>query len=377
VNESIRALLAASPLLVLVVMACGGSTRGPSAAPGDDSGSVTPESGTDDGGGTQGRDASSSDASSRGDGPEVNPLLDCSADPPQGAPQAAPLPTYAGQCPMLVAAPTENMITSSGNARQFLLAIPANLKPTEKLPVVFMWHWLGGSGSAFYTIGEIQQAVDQQRFLAVMPEKKGDVAYTWPFSVADSDARMAEEFQFFDDMLACVAHQFPTVNKNCVATAGVSAGALFTDQLAAARADHVSSFLSMSGGVGGVVRPWGNPAHKLPGIVLWGGPTDNCQNLLSFQTMSQTLESSLTSDGDFMIECVHNCGHAEPPVDPPMGESKLAPFWGFIFDHPFWMGAGQSPYLIKGLPSSFPSWCAIGAGKATPRTGMCPTSSGC
>jgi hypothetical protein len=174
-----------------------------------------------------------------------------------------------------------------------------------------------------------------------------------------------------------VAHQYPTVNKNCVSTAGVSAGALFTDQLAAARADRLSSFLSMSGGVGGVVRPWGSPAHKLPGIVLWGGPTDECQNLLSFQTLSQTLEGSLTSQGDFMIECVHNCGHAEPPVDPPMGQSKLAPFWGFIFDHPFWLGAGQSPYEIKGLPSSFPSWCAIGAGKATPRTGTCPTSSGC
>ena len=368
-----RLLLAAAPAIFAVVAACGGSTS--SQPNGDDSGVVVDSGGTGDDV-AQGMDAAIS-RDTGGSDVNVNPLLGCNADPPQGAPQASPLPTYSGTCPMLVPAPTENMITSSGNARQFLLAIPANVQQNEKLPVVFMWHWLGGSGTDFYNIGQIQQAVDQQRFLAVMPEKKGDLKYVWPFTVIDSDARMAEEFQFFDDMLACVAKQFPTVNKNCVSTAGVSAGALFTDQLAAARADRLSWFLSLAGGTGGVVRPWGNPAHKLPGIVLWGGPTDDCANLLNFQMLSQTLEGSLTSQGDFMIECVHNCGHAEPPVDAPMGQSKLAAFWGFIFDHPFWLGPGQSPYAIKGLPMTFPSWCAIGAGKATPRTGTCPTPPGC
>jgi hypothetical protein len=304
-------------------------------------------------------------------------FLACNQTPPQGAIEAAPFPVYAGTCPTLVATapaidggpPVSNTIMSSGNARQFLLAVPSDLKPTEQLPIVFMWHWLHGSDVDFYNVGDIQQAVNSQRFLAVIPEDKGDIEWDWPFAISDSTARLDEEFQFFDDMLACVAAQFPTVNRNCVASGGISAGALFTDQLGAARADHLSSILSLSGGVGGLVRPWGNPTHVLPVLVLWGGPTDWCG--LDFQTESKNLEASLGMDGNFVVECIHNCGHSAPPMTPPPGESTYASLWSFVFDHPYWLAAGESPYLSTGLPSDYPSWCAIGIGKATMRTGAC------
>jgi hypothetical protein len=304
-------------------------------------------------------------------------FLACNQDPPAGAPQAAPFPTYAGTCPMLVPAvpatdggtPIPNTITTSGNQRTFLLAVPSNLQPNEKLPIIFMWHWLKGTDVDFYNTGDIQQAVDQQRFLAVMPQSKGDLFFEWPFLVSDTDARMAEEVQFFDDMLACVAAQFPTVNKNCVATAGVSAGALFTDQLASIRADHFSSMLSLSGGVGGLARNWGNPPHALPALILWGGPDDMCA--LDFQTESQNLEAAMKPENDFIVECIHNCGHGVPPVVGEPGQSQFASLWSFIFDHPYWLAPGQSPYTVTGLPSDYPSWCAIGAGTATIRTGAC------
>jgi hypothetical protein len=308
--------------------------------------------------------------------------LACNVDPPAGAPEAAPFPMFAGTCPTLVAAaqavdggkPASNTITSSGNARQFLLAVPSNLAPGEKLPIVFMWHWLKGTGAEFYKIGDVQNAVDQQRFLAVMPQAKGDILWEWPFAVSDGDARLAEEVQFFDDMLACVAAAFPTANRNCVSSAGVSAGALFTDQLGSIRADHLSSILSMSGGVGGVVRSWGNPPHALPALVLWGGPNDSC-GPLNFQTASQSLETALDADGDFIVECIHNCGHSQPPVTPAPGQSTYSAMWSFLFDHPYWLGPGQSPYLTTGLPSDYPSWCAVGSHRAAVRSGACSGSS--
>jgi hypothetical protein len=258
-----------------------------------------------------------------------------------------------------------------------MVAVPGNLRADERLPVIFLWHWLGGSASSFYSDGELQAAVDQQRFLAVMPEAKGDLTYKWPFSVQDTDTRMHEESVFFDDMLACVAARFPTLNRNCVSSAGVSAGALFTDQLASTRANRLASFVSISGGTGGVIRNWGKPAHKLPALVLWGGSTDQCLGLLNFQQESENLESALAAQGNFMIGCVHNCGHGVPPIDAPPGQSKLAGLWDFVFAHPFWLRAGESPYLTSGLPKTLPSWCAIGAGKATPRTGACLSGSGC
>jgi hypothetical protein len=360
---------------VLCSLAWGCAGQGGGGFEGEDQGATSPPApkGHDDGG-ARIADASTptTDAMPQTDAPVPSRSLACNEEPPAGASQAAPLPSYAGKCPQLVAGPSLSTITSSGASRSFMLVLPKNLQQTEKLPVLFMWYWLGGSADGMYSKAEVQSAADQQRFLAVIPVAKGDLPFKWPFNIADSDARLGEEFQFFDDMLACVAQQFPTVNRNCVASMGVSAGALFTDQLGSGRANRLSSILSFSGGVGGVIRPWSTPTHQLPAIVLWGGPSDNCFGL-PFAGESQSLQTALAQEGSFLIECVHNCGHAEPPVDAPApGVSRYAAFWNFVFDHPFWLARGDSPYKRTGLPSTFPSWCAIGAGKAIPRTGACP-----
>lgn len=304
----------------------------------------------------------------------MTPRRLCDATPPAGAKVAPPPPTYSGTCPMLVSG--KNTITSSGVARTFLLAIPAGLMPSEKLPVVFMWHWLGGSADSFRSKGQVQAAVDGQRFLAILPESKGDIVWKWPFDALQSNMRMEEEFRFFDDMLACAAEQF-NVNNNCVSSVGVSAGALFTSQLASGRSKTLASALVLSGGVGSVAKPWAPAPRKIPMLVLWGGAMDNCLGLLNFQTTSQALETALVKDGHFLLECVHNCGHAEPPLEAPMMLSKYAAFWEFVFAHPYWLNAGDSPYKMTGLPMTFPSWCAIGKGSATPRTGMCPDKPAC
>ena len=300
----------------------------------------------------------------------------CNAAPPGGAQLAAPPPTYAGQCPQLVDGKKGgiNTITSSGAQRQFMLAIPEGLQPTEQLPVVFLWHWLGGDAVNFFNKANAGVATNQQRFIAVFPEDKGDLPLKWPYEVTASPVRMEEEFKFFDDMYACIAQQF-SVQKECVATGGMSAGALFTGQLAAARSQYIASFVSFSGGTGGVVRPWGAPPKKAPAVVLWGGPGDLCG--LSFEQTSLDLGNALTSGGHFLVECIHNCNHSEPPFDAPPGLTKFGAAWEFVFDHPYWLGPGQSPYQMSGLPAGWPSWCAIGQGNAIPRTAPCQIPTQC
>lgn len=302
----------------------------------------------------------------------------CNAEPPKGAPQADPLPIYDGTCQPLVPAPAENTIISSGRERKFMVAVPQNLSADENLPVIFLWHWLGGSARSFYQQGQVQDAVDSQRFIAVIPSARGDLATIWPFLVVNSQARMNEEYRFFDDMLACVAAQFAKVNRNCVASVGVSSGALFTDQLGHARANRLSSFVSLSGGVGAsLVRNWGDPPHRLPALILWGGPSNQCAGLVRFDQASQNLENALAARGNFFLECIHNCGHSEPPLEAPPGLSKYASIWQFVFDHPFWLGPGESPYNETGIPDLYPPWCGIGQGSAEPRTGDCPNPPGC
>lgn len=300
-------------------------------------------------------------------------VASCGTPPPPGAEAPAPLPTYAGTCPTL--APGANTIRSSGADREFLLVLPTALDPSERPPVIFMWHWLGGSASGFLSRGEVQAAADSLRFIAVLPEEKGDLSLKWPYLLppVHSDARRDEELRFFDDMLACVADQFP-IDEQCVSSAGVSAGALWTAQLVQHRSQHLSSFLSLSGGVGWgdafqPVRPWTSAAHALPALVLWGGPTDWCG--VSFDRASTELEAGLVRGGHYVVECVHNCAHAQPPIDVPPGTSAFAPLWRFALDHPYWLPVGASPWTTAGLPAGTPAWCAIGAGSASIRTGDC------
>jgi hypothetical protein len=306
-----------------------------------------------------------------GGGPTV-PVL-CGSTPPDGAEAPPPLPTFTGgDCAPVV--PGMNAITTAGNERAFLFVAPSDLSPDESVPLLFMWHWLQGEPMDFFEKAIVQEAVDQFRFVAVIPFEKGDLLFNWPYSAIDSDARMQEEFVFFDDMLACVAASYP-VDANCVGSAGVSSGALWTSQLASGRGEFLSAIMVMSGGTGGLVKPWGGSPHVMPAMVLWGGPTDTCV-AINFTMTSQDLEAGLQADGHAILECVHNCGHTEPPFEAPEGITKFAFLWEFFLDHPYWLADGESPW-DAGLPEGAIEWCAMGVGNATPREGPCDDGGDC
>jgi predicted esterase len=318
------------------------------------------------------------DSSESGDptGPPI--AARCGDEPPPGATLAPEIPAYEGMCPPLITGYAENVFNVLPSAigdteyqRRFLVIVPEDLDPNEKLPVMFMWHWLGGEAKDFYERAEAQDAVNRMRFIAVIPQG-GDqgVAFQWPYTALDSEEALQAEFKFFDDMLSCVHEQF-NVDKDCVSSVGVSAGALMTSQLAGGRGDRLASFLSLSGGTGGAfVKPWTAPRHKLPGMVLWGGEKDECI-VIKFQETSQDLEMHLVEDGHFVVECIHNCNHSTPPFEVEEGMTAFAPLWDFMFAHPYWLEPGQSPYNSEGLPPSMPTWCAVGVGNAVPPPEPC------
>jgi hypothetical protein len=305
----------------------------------------------------------------------LSPIGVCGDTPPPGAQAPDPIPAYSGgACPAVVTG--HNELMSSGNRRELLVVLPEDHDPAERLPVIFMWHWLGGEASDFLEQGEVQQATSDLRFLAVIPEAKGDLYFKWPFlsPPLSSDARRDEELVFFDDMLACVAASF-LIDESCVSSVGVSAGGLWTSHLAQLRSTHLASVLSLSGGVGPAggglipVRPWTGAEHRLAALALWGGPTDFWG--VDFATTSRNLERGLAENGHYLVECIHNCSHAQPPMNPPEGMSAFAGLWEFALSHPYWLADGTSPFLEAGLPAGLPAWCGQGMGSATIREGEC------
>jgi predicted esterase len=310
----------------------------------------------------------------------------CASPVPEGAPRPPPLPTYSsGTCPMLV--PGMNTIRTMGGDRRFTLIVPAGHSPSRPSPLLFIWHWLGGSASSVVNNAMAQPIADALGMIVAIPEKKTDLAIripivnqefdpAWPYLNLASNARVEEEARFFDDVIACV-HARYNVNENCISSAGVSAGALWTSQLMQIRSERLASAVILSGGIGpatstGIIdaRGWTRPPRAIPTLLGWGGPIDQCA--LNFNTASRSLGTRLHMGGHFVEECIHNCGHTVPPVDDQ--RVGLETLLRFAIDHPYWLRAGESPYLHDGLPRTTPSWCAIGVGRATIRTGMCPSA---
>ena len=320
----------------------------------------------------------SSDTSGTDTGEEPPALPLCGTEPPPGASLAPPLPSATGTCPLLETDGTLNVMTTSAGDREFMVVVPSDLEPGEQLPLIVMYHWLGGDALDFYERAQAQYAADYYRFIALVPvgrDGAAGVPFRWPFSIADDMMTMDEEFEFFDDMVGCVQDQFG-VDKECVSTMGVSAGAMFTAMLASRHGDNLSSFLSLSGGTGGMlIQPWVPATNHMPALVLWGGPDDVCLGV-EFQTNSLQMEMDLAAENHFMVECIHNCTHATPPFDPGSPDLPVyAPMWEFFLDHPYWLEDGDSPYLqYPELPPSWPEWCAVGAGNAVIRVGECSGS---
>ncbi|EDM76251.1 hypothetical protein PPSIR1_42286 [Plesiocystis pacifica SIR-1] len=323
---------------------------------------------------TDSTETDTTESSETGGGPPPRLPL-CGTAPPEGAELAPPLPTYAGECPGFI--PGEmNVFDTGGGAREFILVAPTDIREGEELPVMFMYHWLGASANSFFNKAEVQYAADYYRFIAVIPEGREVedlVPFKWPFAVSDLDFIMEEDFQMFDDVLACVAEQY-SVDKECVSAMGVSAGAMFTSMLASRHGERLSSMISLSGGVGGLIKPWQAGGNVMPALVLWGGRDDFCI-LIDFAVASVELEEVLEANGHPVLECIHNCTHATPPFEVPEDQPELptfAPAWEFMLAHPYWLEDGYSPYDdYDELPSPWPDWCAMGAGAAMERVGEC------
>jgi hypothetical protein len=202
-------------------------------------------------------------------------------------------------------------------------------------------------------------------FIAVLPDDlkgadgKKVYRFDWPFAETWGAPK---ELAFFDDLLACVDHELQ-IDHRRVYGVGVSAGGLWVTYLSTtSHVQWLAAVESLSGGLGEepvlFKMEFKPQPNKFAALVLWGGPTDWLG--LSFEQASKKYRDALRADGHFVMECVHDKGHAMPPITPPSdGTTKFKPLWEFMLDHPYGLPAGASPYLKTGLPPDMPSWCKI------------------
>lgn len=246
-------------------------------------------------------------------------------------------PEYSGgSCPEFVEG-TNTEFSSGGEAREFELRLPAD---PVGAPVVFGWHWLGGTAKQAVRYLGVGELADEGA-IVVAPQSCCS-PYEWNFLTEPQDN---VDLAFFDDLLACLDDQYQ-VDLTRIYVTGFSAGALWTTYLTMYRSEYLAATAPFSGGTDGIIA-YSPPTDDIPVLLNWGG-ADDLYGPLSFETATEGFSSELLADGHFVIDCDHGLGHSIP--DDPMGMA-----WPFFQDHPKFV----DPEPWSELPSSFPEYCWI------------------
>lgn len=257
---------------------------------------------------------------------------------PQPEPRPEP-PAYSeGTCPELFDGSFDDFPTG-GTSYDLKIVLPPD---PQGAPVIFAWHWLGGTASQIISQMDLDDLAAEQNVIIIAPNAGGGSVFDWNFL---AEAEGNPDLTLFDDLLSCARQQWG-IDLDRVYSMGMSAGGLQTSYLTIHRAEWHAATAPLSGGV--VDGFYITPDWPLPVLLTWGGESDN-SNGLSFHDAALLLSQELRDDGSFVIECEHTGGHSIPN-----GATEY--IWQFFADHP--MGVDPEPYA-DGLPDSFPTWCSI------------------
>lgn len=260
-----------------------------------------------------------------------------------------------------------NSVTVNGRTRKFEVQLPANL--SVNAGVLFEWHGFLQNAARFQN--EIVYDPPAGRWRAFNPN-----AFPIPLiTIAPQDQNLIpiwgldwdivsgeKDFPFFEAMLTCVEAQFKVDTKR-VYSIGFSAGAVFTNLLAAAYPKLFAATISESGVwfnhreqwkdiiipfVGTVFMKWKwpalDPADHGPVLLTHGGPNDFA-TVISLENANNKAVPWLVEKGSRDVtECTHEFGHTLAP------DLTEAMFYQFMWDNE--LGAPRRTALTAGMPTA-------------------------
>jgi hypothetical protein len=342
-------------LLMTVACSGGGSTTDlvtPSSphgsTPSDDAGTSPPSLTGDAGGKPIG--AGSSDAgtpSTGGPGSDAGaPSAGDASSPGSGAQPTIPKPT--GTCPTI--APGDVTFAPAGIAPRVVTLSMAAAAPASPGPLVLYWYATGSSVQEIpYSLGTTLGQIESAGGVVAAPHADPSAGQFEWFVVNGSTKK--DDFLVADEIVACLA-QAGRIDTTHIHSMGMSAGGLQTTYLSYIRSAYVASVTTYSGGLpNGTPAPaFEDPSNRFAALIFEGGKNDNAFGL-DFQAASLAYRASLDGAGHFTALCDHGLGHMIPTAAAPS-------VWAFFKANGF--GVYPSPYA-NGLPSTFPSYCGIGA----------------
>lgn len=253
----------------------------------------------------------------------------------------------------------------NGKTRTFEVRLPAN--KVAKAALLFEWHgFLQNSDTFMNTVvydppAGAWKPFDPNAFnipLITIAPRDENLIPVWGL---DWDIVSGEkDFPFFEAMLTCVEAQF-NVDTSRVYSIGFSAGAVFTNLLAAAYPKLFAATISESGTwfndqsewseilvplIGTVFMKWMwpalTPADGGAVLVTHGGPNDFA-TVISLENCAEKALTFLYANGRDVTECTHLFGHTLEP------DLTQAMYFQFMWEHQ--LGGPRPTTLTAGLPT--------------------------
>jgi len=254
-----------------------------------------------------------------------------------------------------------NTVIVNGKTRRFEVRLPADR--TSKAAILFQWHgFLQDSATFMNTIvydppAGAWKPFDPDAFnipLITIAPRDENLIPVWGL---DWDIVSGQrDFPFFEAMLACVEAQF-NVDTTRVYSFGFSAGAVFTNLLAAAYPHLFAATISESGVwfndqaewseiivplIGTTFMKWKwpplDPTHGGAVLMTHGGPNDFA-TVISLESSARKALDFLYASGRDVTECTHPFGHT---LAPDLAQNM---YYQFLWAHqlgtrPMTLGAG-------------------------------------
>ena len=154
-------------------------------------------------------------------------------------------------------------VTLDGVKRRFRLYVPDFNKKTDRLPLVLLFHGMGGNGEQIAKATKFEELAKEEKFMVCCPDA---VEGKWAIG---KDAHVKKDIRFVQGILQEIDKAFP-LNRNRIYAAGMSMGGYFCHHLAQARSKSIAAIAAHSGGLGTLGATGLKAKRKYPVLLIHG-----------------------------------------------------------------------------------------------------------
>jgi polyhydroxybutyrate depolymerase len=185
-----------------------------------------------------------------------------------------------------------------GQRRTYQVHIPSQPPGPAGLPLVFIFHGMGGDAPAITKITGMTQKADQAGFIVVYPEGSGSKELrTWEAGQrrGPDDVQRPDDVEFVRRLLEELPNLVP-LDATRVYAAGISNGGMLCYRLASEMSDRFAAIASVAGPTAYEVSP---PTYPVPVLHFHGladrvvpatGPAKGTPAMIRFDSVDRTVE---------------------------------------------------------------------------------------